>query len=117
MVQPQSQVFSDVSLKGWGGHLNGMVVQGVWTVTETQFHINVFEMLAVWRVLKAFVQILEGSQVMVASDNTTTVAYIRKQGGTRSSSLLALTQEFFAWLECHQIMHNQGEGQTGRWAS
>jgi hypothetical protein len=102
-VPPQFQVFSDASLKGWGGHLDGMEAQGVWTVSETKFHINVLEMLAVWRVLQAFVQTLVGSQVMVASDNTTTVAYIRRQGGTRSSSLLALTQEFFAWLEIHQI--------------
>jgi hypothetical protein len=41
--------------------------------------------------------------VMVASDNTTTVAYIRKQGGTRSPELLALTQKFFTWLEQHAI--------------
>jgi integrase len=78
-------------------------VQGLWTETEKELHINVLELVAAWRVLEAFVQHIENSHVMIASDNTTTVAYIRKQGGTRSQTLLEVTQEFYTWLEIHQI--------------
>jgi hypothetical protein len=101
--QPQHHVFTDASLQGWGGHWNQNTVQGIWTETEAAMHINVLELLAVWRVLKAFVSNLKNTVVMVASDNTTTVAYIRKQGGTRSPDLLNLTSQLYTWLEENQI--------------
>jgi hypothetical protein len=101
--KPVFQVFTDASLQGWGGHMEERLVHGEWTEEEKRLHINVLELLAVWRVLESFVDRVRGKTVMVASDNTTTIAYIRKQGGTRSRSLLQVTQELYQWLVSEQI--------------
>ena len=100
---PQHQVFTDACTTGWGGTLSDVGVQGKWSIAEKDFHINVLELLAAWKTLQYFVHQIQNSVVMVATDNTTAVAYIRRQGGTRSSSLLKLTQELFAWTEEHSI--------------
>ena len=41
---------------------------------------------------------------MVATDNSTVVSYINKQGGTRSSTLLLLTVDLLLWLESQSIV-------------
>jgi hypothetical protein len=40
---------------------------------------------------------------MIVTDNSTVVAYIKKQGGTKSRSLWLLTQTLYKFLEEHQI--------------
>ena len=47
---------------------------------------------------------LQGHQVMIATDNSTVVSYINKQGGTRSPTLLCLTVALFLWLEARNII-------------
>jgi len=70
---------------------------------EVQSHINMLKLLAVFRALQGLQEILTGCVVEVLSDNTTTVAYIRKQGGTRSEILYQLTRQILEWCETHQI--------------
>ena len=41
---------------------------------------------------------------MIATDNSTVVSYINKQGGTRSPSLLRLSVDLFLWLEAQNII-------------
>jgi len=79
-------------------------VKGLGTQEGGGLHINVLELLAVRKVLEHFAEELRGMTVMVASDNSTTVAYIRKQGGTRSRKLLKVTQELYQWLEMYNIV-------------
>ena len=47
---------------------------------------------------------LQGHQVMIATDNSTVVSYINKQGGTCSPTLLRLTVELLLWLEAQNII-------------
>jgi hypothetical protein len=99
-LQPATyQIFTDASMQGWGGYLDCWEVQGEWTAEEKLMHINALELLAVTRVIHHFQEILHGASVEVASDNTTTVAYIMKQGGTKSQILMTLTQELYTMLE------------------
>ena len=53
---------------------------------------------------KALGPVLQGHQVMIATDNSTVVSYINKQGGTRSPTFLRLTVELFLWLEAQNII-------------
>ena len=50
--------------------------------------------------LRFFQTDCRNNQVLIASDNTWVVAYIKKQGGTRSAELCALMWRILTW--CHQ---------------
>ena len=92
------QVVTDASTHGWGGYavIAGLkdTYQGTWSQEEKSLHINALEMKAVALVLMR-VNPPVGSVILVASDNTTTVAYINHQGGTIS---------WTTWLECRKLL-------------
>ena len=77
-------VFTDASQKGWGAHLNEIVLSGLWSNKEAQLHINVLELKAVLLALKGFQEHLQGQRVLICSDNSTVVSYLNKEGGTHS---------------------------------
>ena len=93
------QVFTDASNEGWGAHLGEAIAQGVWSEPESHLHINFLELKAVFLALKSFEHLCRDQVVLIATDNTTVVAYINKQGGMRSGSLCALLWRLLAW--CH----------------
>ena len=90
--------------RGWGAHLDHASTGGLWSHTEKQLHINVLELKAVILALKHFSDQCTKKQVLVASDNTTVVAHINKQGGTHSTELCALMWQLLTWCNKHQIL-------------
>ncbi|PIK42864.1 putative TBC1 domain family member 2A [Apostichopus japonicus] len=90
---PMTSVTTDASLSGWGAHWGNRTAWGTWSVQEQYLHINVLEMLAVQRALEAFHTQVRNTRVTIFSDNTTVVAYINRQGGTRSDKLCRLAWE------------------------
>ena len=77
---------------GWGGHaqeleLHFALFHGLWDQEETLLHINVLVLQAVRLMLCSLGEVLLGQVIRIESDNTTTVAYINKQGGVRSPAL------------------------------
>ena len=69
-----------------------------------QLHINVLELKAVILALKHFSDQCTKKQVLVASDNTTVVAHINKQGGTHSPELCALMWQLLTWCNKYQML-------------
>ena len=96
-------IFTDASNAGWGAHLNHDSVGGLWSQIEKRLHINVLELKAVILALQHFSHQCHKKQVLVASDNTTVVAHINKQGGTHSTELCALMWRLLTWCNKHQI--------------
>ena len=84
------QIFTDASKEGWGAHLNKRTARGSWSVPESKLHINHLELKAVFLALKEFQDLCSNNIVLVATDNTTVVAYINKEGGMKLGSLCAL---------------------------
>ena len=86
---PSHTIFTDASLSGWGAHVEpeGLLFHGLWTEDQSQLHINVLEMKAIFLSLTRAVHKVKNSTVLVSTDNTTVVAYIRHQGGTHSTVL------------------------------
>ena len=86
---PSHTIFTDASLSGWGAHVEpeGLLFHGVWTEDQSRLHINVLEMKAIFLSLTQAVHKVKNATVLVSTDNTTVVAYIRHQGGTRSTDL------------------------------
>ena len=85
---PSHTIFTDASLSGWGAHVEpeGLLFHGLWTEDQSGLHINVLEMKAILSLSRAAHKV-KNSTVLVSTDNTTVVAYIRRQGGTHSTDL------------------------------
>ena len=60
-----------------------MVASGNWTKEEKDLLINVLEMRAVCLALQTFLNIVKGKKILLMMDNTASLAYIRKQDGTK----------------------------------
>ena len=96
-VSPDLDFWFDASDVGWGAHLGDKVACGLWARSEALLPINGRELLAVRRGL------LSGATVAVFCDNVTAVAYLRKEGRTRSPALNAIAQEILHWAESLRI--------------
>ena len=96
---PDQMFWSDASNHGWGATVADQFASGIWLEGEVSLSINQSELLAVERGLRALCTCLEGRVVAVFSDNTTAVAYLRRQGGTLSPALNAVAQRILRWAE------------------
>ena len=74
------QIFTDASKEGWGAHLDKHTARGTWSLPESKLHINHLELKAVFLALKEFRTLVCNKTVLIATDNTTVVAYINKGG-------------------------------------
>ena len=61
------------------------------------------ELLAVQLGLQAFEHLIMGMSVALFCDNTTTVAYLRRSGGTFLSTLNATAREVLLFAESRRI--------------
>ena len=55
-------------------------------------------------IIDLIVPLVRNTAVAVYVDNTTALAYLRHQGGTRSAMLNQTAQELLRWAEAHSIM-------------
>ncbi len=85
------------------GFFKGRLVNGTWPPTLHQAHINYLELLAVFLALRHFLPLLGKCHVLVRADNTTAVAYINREGGTRSVKLHRLAQSLLLWSSKHLL--------------
>ena len=100
---PTMTIVTDASMEGWGGHLGDWVISGQWPRAWAKHHINWLELQAVWLTLQHFLPQVRDTAVDVLTDNTTTVAYINKEGGTQSPTLCYLALDLWAWCRQHGI--------------
>ena len=97
------QIFTDASREGWGAHLNEHIARGSWSLPESKLHINYLELKAVLLALQEFQALCMNKVVLVATDNTTVVAYINKEGGMKSGPLCALLWRILTWCTRNQV--------------
>lgn len=64
-------------------------------------HSNLLELQAAYLALLAFENLIQRARVEHMLDNRMAVAYITKQGGTKSLPLLQLATEIFVWAGAH----------------
>ena len=96
-------LFSDASDQGWGAALGDLHLSGLWSPLCSKFSINQRELLAILFAIRGFLPHLRGQTVAVYSDNSTALAYLRKQGGTRSSSLNEVAQVLLRLCEDQSV--------------
>lgn len=83
---------------GWGAHLRELHTQGTWSPHKASLHINVRELRSVRLSCAVFLPHIRGKSVLILLDNMTAVAYINKQGGTRSPRLCS--EALHLWELC-----------------
>ena len=84
---------------GLGCPLAGLTASGIRSQDQSQLYINVLELQAIWLGLRAFSQRVENARVALMSDNTSAVAYLRNQGGTKSLAMNDLATVICLWSE------------------
>ena len=98
---PTLTVTTDASLSGWGAFCGSRTLSGVWTEEEGKLHINMLELEAVIRALRALQDVARGRNLAIFSDSATVVSYINRQGGTcPPPQLCLLVWSLLHW--CHQ---------------
>ena len=79
------------------------MARGNWSLPESKLHINYLELKAVLLVLKEFQALCTNRLVLIATDNTTVVAYINKEGGMKSGPPCALLWRILTWCTRNQV--------------
>ena len=97
--KPVFQVATDASRAGWGASLQGRHLRGSWSPQEAHLHINALELLAVLKTVEVWGSEWRGQPVRFLMDNRTAVAYLCKQGGTRSRSSTVIAERLFRIAE------------------
>ena len=97
------QLFTGASNEGWGTLLEQTSTKGLWSDREKRLHINVLELKAVSLALQRFKDQCQNQTVLVATDNSTVVAYINKQGGIHSAEMCALLWKIMTWCHHYKI--------------
>ena len=100
---PDLFLYLDASDQGWGAALGNLHLSGLWSPLCSSFLINQHELLAILYAVQGFLPYLRGRVVALYSDNSTALAYLRKQGGTRFSSLNTVAQELFRLCESQSV--------------
>ena len=100
-VKHALQIFTDASKEGWGTHQH--TARGTWSLPESKLHFNYLALKAVFLALKEFQDLCSDKIVLIATDNTTVVSYLNKEGGMRSGTLCALLWRILTWCTRNQV--------------
>ena len=90
-------LYSDASLEGWRGTGMSHSVGGRWSPEEEISHINVLELYTAKLVLQSLAKRLNTCHIKLLLDNTTTISYVNRMGGTHSPQLNSLAREIWFW--------------------
>ena len=96
-------LFTDVSDAGWGASLGSDHLSSLWSPDVSLFSISHRELLAVFLAILRFLHLLRGRSVSLFTDNTSALSYLRKEGGTRSSTLNSMAQEILRLCESNGV--------------
>ncbi|XP_045541656.1 uncharacterized protein LOC123723143 [Papilio machaon] len=94
---------TDASDLAWGAQLKDLAIWGSWSQEEQRLHSNQKEMLAILHALQTHVHLMKHSSLLIQCDNKTAVAQLRKEGGTKSISLMNITYQILKLLDHHKI--------------
>lgn len=67
---PQLNIFTDASINGWGAYCGRQSAVGQWLATETTWHINELEFLAIQKAVLFFLLPITGKIVMFHWDSS-----------------------------------------------
>lgn len=100
---PDLEIYSDASLSGSGAVCNGVTTRGTLTLLDASRNINELELLDALFALKSCVRDASKLCVLMFLDNTSLVAYINHNGGTRSTNLTNIATQLSDFCEAQEL--------------
>ena len=88
-LKHDQQLFTDASKEGWGAN----TARRTWSLPESKLYIYYLELKVVFLALKEFQDLCQNNIFLVATDNTTVVAYVNKEGGDEDGPSLCPSME------------------------
>ena len=73
-------------------------------VAGQKTYSNILEIMAIRFTLKKAIRYIHHSSVMISTDNTMVISYIKKQGGTHSPNLCVEVWEILHWCLEHDVV-------------
>ena len=117
--EPDLFLFTDASQEAWGAHLDDWQLSHLWSEEETGLHINQLELRAVRYAYQEWSpHFPRGNRWLVFTDNSTVVAHLNKQGGTRARHLSLEAEELLRLVRRngHQLRARHIPGKRNVWA-
>ena len=115
---PTLHITTDSSLHAYGGHMGSLTFQGTWGPEYSHKHINWKELKTIHLALLHWMDHIQNQSLMIHSDNTSALAFLRHQGGTHSWELYLLARDIWTLItqaNAHlQVQHIAGKHNT--WA-
>ena len=102
---PRLIIETDASFKGWGASCEGNSTGGAFIEKEIldMENINVLELKAIYFGIRAFQdKVIRAKHILVKTDNTTAVAYIRNMGGTKVGCN-RIAQDIWKWCKSYGV--------------
>ena len=96
-------LFTDASDTGWGATLGADHLSGLWTQDISCYSTDHRELFTVLYALRGFLHLLRCQSVSLFTDNTSALAYLLKQGGTRSVTLNSVAQSILRLYEANNV--------------
>ncbi|CAH0724014.1 unnamed protein product, partial [Brenthis ino] len=93
LPQITHHLVTDASNLGWGAMLKDTLLSGTWERNQQGWHSNLKELVAIQRAIEARAEDLKGASLLIQSDNSTALAYLRNEGGVKSARLMKQTRE------------------------
>ena len=104
LPRPILTIFCDACSYGWGASLSsGEMVSGVWSSSDMGEHINFLELKAIYLSILHFLHLFKNSSICIKSDNSTSIFYLNKLGGTHSKKLCFLALDIWTLLKSNNI--------------
>ena len=97
---PDITLTTDASTYGWGVLWNNQMIRGTWSPWEKHQPIR---MKAILIALTQFVNQLSNRHVLIVTDNTSVMTYIKKEGDTVSEQL-TITSKILALANHHNMV-------------
>ena len=101
---PGPVVFTDACITGWGCFYNGQYANGHFSQLEQPLSINTKETLAILYGVRSFINELKHhNTILVLSDSTTAISYIRKMGGMQSELRSKIATDLWTLIQQHNM--------------
>ena len=99
---PTDIIFTDSSDYAWCGFYNDMTANSFYTAEECDNIIAFKELLAIYYAIRSFSRYLVGNHVLIRSDSTNAIAYLRDMGGMKNLKMDLLARDIWTYA----IQHN-----------